>query len=151
MQSAAVWNTAFTQTNYAGVRDLILIFFTDARCGTEDSVIVSRGGHALALLHCRVTSNAPAADMYGHMLWDYINVPRVGSQTVWTPEGVPLTPSPSILADVWLQIRCQDYLGYIAHAQHEQDVNGFINGVHPGDSIGRRLLFCPSYESGEFA
>jgi hypothetical protein len=100
-----VWNNSFTQQNHIGVLSQIRAIFISANDAGAGSIMTSRAGPTLNVLHSRVNGCQPAKNMYGHTIWEMINSPRVGFQGVWTAgTGVLETPTPSVLADIWVQL-----------------------------------------------
>jgi hypothetical protein len=102
-QARQIWNDCFTQQSYTGILQQVRSVFTDSQRGSSGEVIVSDNGWAIGVLHCRLNGCRPAKDMFGFTMWDYINVPRVGFQGVWTAAGVLQMPIPSVLPDIWVQ------------------------------------------------
>lgn len=131
MQSREVWNSAFTQLNFVAVLDQIRAVFTDAQRSSASGQIVSDLGDALATLHSRVNGYRPAPDMYGHTIWDYINVPRVGFQGVYSTAGAVLnTPIPCVLADIWIQMESRHHIMAFTPML---STNKQLTGVHLAD------------------
>jgi hypothetical protein len=131
MQSREVWNNAFTQQNYVGILAEIRDLFTDAQRSSNTGEIVSNSGFALAVLHSRVNGARPAEDMYGHSLWEYINVPRVGFQGVWDDTGSVLEgPTPSVLPDIWVQMESREH---ILAMSPMLSTNKLLTGLHLDD------------------
>lgn len=106
-QGVGIWNAAFSTTNYVGIMRELRDFFVTAAASSTGMELIAPLGHQLAVLHSRLTGCSPAADMTGHTVWDYINAPRVGFQTITgiNPTFNRLsTPLPSVLPDVWVQM-----------------------------------------------
>jgi len=105
MQSSLVWNSAFAQLNFVNILAQIRGFFTQAMSPAISDAMISENGEAVAMLHCKVNGNRPADDMFGNTLWDYINAPQVGFQSVYNGADVALTLcTPAVLPDIWVQL-----------------------------------------------
>jgi hypothetical protein len=101
----SVYDLAFTNQPYTSILQMIRGLFTEARAGALCDDVISHHGYGLAVLHCRVNGNAPALDMYGHSLWEYMNTPRVGFLAVQGLGSVELGEvTPCVLPDIWVQI-----------------------------------------------
>jgi hypothetical protein len=104
-----VWNSAFRQLNNYEVLKMIRRLFARDGSGELAGTLASEDGYGLGCMQSQLTGSQPPKDMYGFMLWEQINAPRVGFQSVWSLEtfGQLHTPTPCVLADIWCQIGFQ--------------------------------------------